>query len=722
MVAPSVVIYDLAFKRVAYLENATNLHITIIMNQVWDVSFRLPANDGKCIYCTDYYYAEIFDNGTRVGLFRIMDHSTVIMEQLYYNEYHCEHVLGKLMDDVIFGYVSTEPNGSTDEAILKALSYQTVPNWVLTGAGCDFNRLFKYEWENTNILSALFGIPAAFDGADVEFIWTWDDSVYPWVLNLERLAAYENAKIGIYYQKNLSQITRFRDPRSVITRIYPLGYGDGDNQLNIISVNPTGLAYIDADTIADYGVMSYIWVDRRYKDVNSLYSAACQKLESNKVPKVTYTATAADLSSITALESDTFVIGAPVRIRDDDISIYIVNRIVQIDKPDCINSPQTVDIKISNIRNSIVDSMSLIDSRQIVDETVSQGALNYFPFSIPITNVQDDYPLRYHVWLPDDDTKNVTLNKARIILYGYPFRIYTTVANDGYISQDDVILRQTYRDRTPSDEDATISVGTWVDLLEIPAINIHSLFLDISYGILAKIGSHSTAHGKTRLLVRDDPVTGAGAEYFPDSIGADLSVWQYMFYQHDHYIPMHHHHLYFISRVSGSPISVDTQNYPDSGSAESEGLVSSGGENGLCFQKDEDYIIIGDYKDKTVVLQAMMEDYEILCQAAIKVDAIPLPRIDTTMGINDPIDPASGDPYYPTNVTVLVGPTPDDLEIVADYATDTNLVGGEAFTSNEIDITEYLVKGHNYIEIRSETKGAIFGEGQVQFFQTTHGE
>ncbi len=68
---------------------------------------------------------------------------------------------------------------------------------------------------------------------------------------------------------------RKEDPTGIITRIYPKGYGEGVNQLTIESVNPTGKKYIDADPaiIAEYGLISDLWVDRRYEQAQTLFDA-----------------------------------------------------------------------------------------------------------------------------------------------------------------------------------------------------------------------------------------------------------------------------------------------------------------------------------------------------------------------------------------------------------------------------------------------------------------
>lgn len=55
---------------------------------------------------------------------------------------------------------------------------------------------------------------------------------------------------------NMTSYTRGRDPQNIVTRLYPLGYGEGINQLNIKGVND-GVPYIQSPKeITDkYGII-----------------------------------------------------------------------------------------------------------------------------------------------------------------------------------------------------------------------------------------------------------------------------------------------------------------------------------------------------------------------------------------------------------------------------------------------------------------------------------
>ncbi|PHB04168.1 phage tail spike protein, partial [Bacillus pseudomycoides] len=77
------------------------------------------------------------------------------------------------------------------------------------------------NWENeSTLLGPMYSIPKPFDE---RYQWTWDDSSYPWTLNIVRLTDEITAEIR--YKKNMKGIKRHIESKEVMTRIYPLGYG-----------------------------------------------------------------------------------------------------------------------------------------------------------------------------------------------------------------------------------------------------------------------------------------------------------------------------------------------------------------------------------------------------------------------------------------------------------------------------------------------------------------
>ena len=82
---------------------------------------------------------------------------------------------------------------------------------------------------------------------------------------------------------------RRKNPQNIVTRLYPLGYGEGVNQLGIGSVN-SGVPYLQSPkTITDkYGIIERVWIDRRYEDPASLKAAAEAMLQEIQEPAVSY--------------------------------------------------------------------------------------------------------------------------------------------------------------------------------------------------------------------------------------------------------------------------------------------------------------------------------------------------------------------------------------------------------------------------------------------------
>lgn len=165
-----------------------------------------------------------FDNGKRIGMFRIISKQTVQSENNRTIIYKCEHVLATLLSDVLFHYHQLA-NPTTKDVFEYLLSQQETKHWRL--GKCDLVRDFHHSWENENtILGPMFSVPKPF-GEPYE--WIWDDSVenYPWTINLEKASMEITDELR--FKKNLKEITKIEDPTDIIIRIYTLGYGEGVN-------------------------------------------------------------------------------------------------------------------------------------------------------------------------------------------------------------------------------------------------------------------------------------------------------------------------------------------------------------------------------------------------------------------------------------------------------------------------------------------------------------
>lgn len=359
-----VVVYNASMQRVAHLPNAFRIRFEKKINQVWNAWFYLPHDDVHAGECTVRRFVEIYDGSTRVGLFRIIDRKTRHLATRKVYLYECEHVLATLNDDMLVDVHNAGVTGQTTGAINYVLGRQDTIRWKL--GTCGWSRNFLYRWENKTLLEALFEIPRRF-GEDYQ--WTFDTTSYPWTINLispsTTVAAY------VDYGRNLQEITREEDARDLYTRLYAYGQGVQGSvaQISVRDANPTGMDYIDSDTIGTYGIITRVWIDQRYTSSQTLYDAAVEKLALRKTPLYRYTVKVADIHRLTGEGIDEFTLGAYVQITDSELGIEVSTRVVELSKPDSQGKPGQVTIQLANKMREFVDWTDVIYAPNLDDVT-----------------------------------------------------------------------------------------------------------------------------------------------------------------------------------------------------------------------------------------------------------------------------------------------------------------------------------------------------------------
>lgn len=404
---------------IAILQNAFETGYSKGFNEIWSAHFSLPYNDPKTVHCQPLNFVELYDESEYIGLFRIIPSLTKKDESNNVITYQLEHVISTLLDDVLFQYHEVT-NVTTRESLEYLLSQQSNPYWSL--GTVDFTRYFHYSWENENVLSALFSIPKPFD---VSYQWTWDTQTTPWTLNL--VAPEENPSCEIRYAKNMTGIELEEDPTVIFNRIYALGYGEGVNQLNISSANPTGMTYVeDAESISLYGIRSYIWVDKRFQNADTLYANAIGLLNQWKTPKVTIRSSAADIARITGREIDKLRLGKVARLIHPELGTYEL-RIMKESKSDLTGNPGDISLEIGNKVEDLATTTMDLERRQQINELYSQGATNLDTYNFS-DNCDSSYPAVIKFYIPED---TVRINKMILSYEVEPFRAYSKAIEGG---------------------------------------------------------------------------------------------------------------------------------------------------------------------------------------------------------------------------------------------------------------------------------------------------
>lgn len=408
-------VYDKELKKIAILENAVQLSEEIRINSVGYFYFSLPYNDSKTKYCKPFHFIRYNDG----DFYRIMP-KTIYRNENGLNTYQCEHAIVTLIDKVLYGYHTVGGRGYyTDEVIRYVLAHQQVKHWQLDI--CEFNRQFEYGWEQESLLSALFSIPNCF--AD-KHIWTYDFSAYPWKLSLKALD--ENAKPAAYVRnkKNLLSLEVVSDPTMLCTRLYPLGYGEGVNQLGISDIND-GVPYLQSSQaiVDEYGIIERVWIDRRYEDAESLKAAAQAMLAELEEPVVQTTITLADLDK--GVSGDDIHLGAVIRIIDTETDTDIKTYVTGINR--AYGDIPSLNITISNKSTSIAETVADLADRQRIEQAYAQGATNLYSQSLQ-GNADSESGLKLNFFIPAE-MRIVNKVQAKIVID--QFRSYSSTTESG---------------------------------------------------------------------------------------------------------------------------------------------------------------------------------------------------------------------------------------------------------------------------------------------------
>lgn len=398
-------------------------------NELRTAQFSLPMDDPKRQLCSHLNFVEIYGEPTQAtpagryyGLYRIMPTKTTKAVETNRVTYELEHVLSTLLDDVIDGLLPALINQTTTVNLNRLLNLQTTQNWVL--GDVDFERYFQYSFENENgLLAPILSIPKPFD-EDYEF--TFDTQSYPWTLNLVRPS--DAIQSEVRWGKDMISFDEVSDPTEIVNHIIPKGQGEGVNQLTIEDEN-NGVKYLeDTESIAEWGLRKYIWIDRRFKNADSLKESAQSLLRQWKDPKISFEINAVDLSVLPEYAHEQRLLGTKTRIivYDSDIDRTYDARIIEAKIPDLAKEFE-VEYKIANRLDDAATIQADVERKQRINEAYSQGATNLIPYSY-YDNADASHPAKIKFWIPSDLTY---INVLNLTFETEEFRAYSQATEGG---------------------------------------------------------------------------------------------------------------------------------------------------------------------------------------------------------------------------------------------------------------------------------------------------
>lgn len=366
-------------------------------------------------------WVRLTDGEDYVGLYRVKSAVHAEQESGATVTYELESAECTLLDDMLIGHHEL---GGTELDTRWVLNYilarQSTTRWAL--GACDFADQYQYNFEDVTLLEAIMSLGEVLVD---EYAFIFDAREKPWTIRLRKLG--QEATRALVYGRNVSAIRRTIDGR-IVTRLVGRGYGEGDNQLTVASING-GKDYIDADaeTMARYGVRVGLHADLRQTDPETLLARMRAILESGKRPQVSYEATCIDLHALTGEDWDNAQVGDRVLILDEALGETVKTRVTGREKTDMEGDPGSVKLTLDSSVRDTAEELNEILDKIGVQELYSQGATNLYSMQIS-DSCDADHPLEMSYYVPGNVLRiNRCLLKWQIEAY----RSYAKLAASG---------------------------------------------------------------------------------------------------------------------------------------------------------------------------------------------------------------------------------------------------------------------------------------------------
>lgn len=386
-----------------------------------ELAAKDPANEKILVPAS---FARIYDGKKDLGFYRFAQLPRGEHTPLGRAAYSLQSAQCTLLDDLLDGWHEI---GGTEfstrmvlEYILSRQSAEGTRRWVL--GDCEFEDYYQYNFQDVTLLEAIMSLGEVLLDP-YEFV--FDTTASPWTMHLRR--AEEAAYCSLTYGRNATAIRR-SITGGVVTRLYGRGYGEGDNQLTIASVNG-GVDYLDADpeTMAKWGVRCGVHVDTRQTDPATLKARMQAILEAGKQPRVSYEASAIDLARLTGESWDDVAAGKKVMILDEMLGMPVTVRVKSRKKDDAAGRPGDVAYVLDNAAADTAEELNEILEKIGVHELYSQGATNMYSMQVS-DNADADHPLAMRFYVPGNVLR---INSCLLTWNVERFRTYVTMTESG---------------------------------------------------------------------------------------------------------------------------------------------------------------------------------------------------------------------------------------------------------------------------------------------------
>lgn len=416
-----ILLYDKDLTLIGPLDRALSAEVEQKLNELSEATIELGAQDEMTgMIDVPASFARIYDGDEDLGYYRFAEIPRDEHAPLGKIQYRLQSGECTLLASMLAGWHEIGGTEMSTRAVLEYIlshqSAQGTTRWVL--GDCDFEDYYQYNFEDVTLLEAIMSLGEVLL---TPYVFVFDTTAVPWTMHLRR--AEETVCCSLVYRRNMTSLRRSVSG-GVVTRLYGRGYGEGDNQLTIASVNG-GKDYLDADaaSIAKWGIREGVHVDTRQTDPATLMARMQAILQAGQQPQVTYEADAIDLHRATGMDWDNVAVGSRVLVLDELLGTSVTVRVTARKKSGLDGHGTKISYVLDNSVADTAQELNEILEKIGVHELYSQGATNMYSMQIS-DNADETHPLTMRFYVPGNVLR---INSCRVCWKIERFRTYVTL-------------------------------------------------------------------------------------------------------------------------------------------------------------------------------------------------------------------------------------------------------------------------------------------------------
>ena len=463
----NIIVCNMRYQKLCTLSDnsqvsAYEININDNLNEIVELTFKYPkddyskkymylTNENLVLYDGEYYRIKSLKPSHDEDGSKYFDITCRhLSESLQYNTMNMEEQTPRHVDDLMKIALQYDENNSP--TLGWSVGNITVNKEIYRGL----------EETEESVFTILTSIAETFDGI-LRF-----NSVTKTV-DLLKMADENMSKFDLRVSKDLKNVSVTYDTTELVTRLYCFGGTDENgNELDIMSVNPTGKAYIenydyyynlgytdnDIKNYPELFLKTAIWREDNYYIEEDLYNDGIKQLETMSVPTVDIEISALDLSQYGNYRTARLNVGDAVTVYDADLEAEFICNVTSISRSS--SDSHILNIEVTNkiqYKNIIEKLFSTIGTTNTIIS--SGGKVN----GSKIQNLKTDQIVDIKENYVDQATANETF-------------VTNETINNNYLTKEDINNKfSTIETIDRAFAKANTDIGTLEKLLEDKADN-----------------------------------------------------------------------------------------------------------------------------------------------------------------------------------------------------------------------------------------------------------